>query len=151
MTHDLLHYVESRSKVVGSCRVWQLSLHRQGYGQARIWGKLWLVHRLVYVVTHGPIPNEWDILHSCDNPPCNLPEHLFRGDAQSNMLDMYSKQRRSQVGTSNGNVKFSIEDVLAIRAERATGQYTLAEIGAKYGTSREHVHAIVTRKAWKHV
>lgn len=38
------------------------------------------------------------VLHSCDNPPCFNPEHLFEGDNGANMLDCHSKGRHPRVG-----------------------------------------------------
>lgn len=62
----------------------------------RVDGKLRLVHRLVYALTKGPIPDGMQVLHNCpggDNPSCCCPEHLWLGTQQDNMRDMAAKGR----------------------------------------------------------
>jgi len=47
-----------------------------GYSQRRINGKLWYVHRLVWIKTHGPIPAGMHIHHRCGTKACINVEHL---------------------------------------------------------------------------
>ena len=78
-----------------------------GYGQSN--GKL--AHRTAWETAHGPIPDGIEVLHSCDNPPCHNPEHLFLGTQADNMADMDAKGRRgvkeqSGHGTANRYRKY---------------------------------------------
>lgn len=54
------------------CLVWQGRIDPNGYG--RIGGR-W-VHRAVYELEIGPIPERHEIDHLCCNPPCVNPGHL---------------------------------------------------------------------------
>ena len=49
--------------------------------------------RWIWAQENGPIPEGKMICHKCDNPACVRPDHLFLGDAQSNVDDMISKGR----------------------------------------------------------
>jgi len=56
-------------------------------------GKQALLYRIVFEVIHGPIPKGWQVCHSCDNPGCYSPHHLWVGTAQDNMEDRINKER----------------------------------------------------------
>jgi hypothetical protein len=56
-------------------------------------GKQALLYRVIFELIHGPIPRGWQVCHSCDNPKCYNPIHLWVGTATDNMEDMYIKVR----------------------------------------------------------
>lgn len=67
------------------------------YGRVRArglrYGPLY-VHRLVWEALTGAEPDpSLDVLHTCDNPPCGNPTHLFTGTAKDNTADMIAKGR----------------------------------------------------------
>lgn len=51
------------------------------------------VHRLMYVLNIGPIPPGLEVCHTCDNPPCCNPDHLFLGTGSVNAYDRVTKKR----------------------------------------------------------
>lgn len=53
-------------------------------------------HRVVYRGLRGPIPGGWDVCHTCDNPPCCNPLHLFAAPRVANLIDMRNKGRNRQ-------------------------------------------------------
>lgn len=117
-----------------------------GYGQVRIrevWGNRPVyAHRASFVVYHlQPIPKGLVICHTCDNPCCINPGHLFLGTQDENLKDMANKGR-SCLGAKNGMTKFTEEDVLNIKAEVNAGvkQYVVSE---KYGISQAQVSRIM--------
>ena len=56
-------------------------------------------HRLAYEAANGPIPEGFDVRHSCDNPPCSNPRHLSLGTRRENMQD--AKDRGRLLGRSS--------------------------------------------------
>lgn len=70
-----------------------------GYGEMWADGQSWRVHRLMYTLEHGAIPDGLNVLHSCDNPPCFNPAHLRAGTQKENIIESVLKERH---GVANG-------------------------------------------------
>lgn len=91
------------------CWVWKASRNKCGYGIIKHEGKMWLAHRIAFVLATGRfIPPKMNILHRCDNPPCINPGHLFLGTQADNIRDMLKKNRDNPGGYKNGKRKPTI-------------------------------------------
>jgi hypothetical protein len=55
-------------------------------------------HRVAFLLCVGDVPDGLQVLHSCDNPPCCNPNHLFVGTAYANAIDRETKHRRPRDG-----------------------------------------------------
>ena len=112
-------------------------------------------HRLSYTIFVGDIPDGMLVLHSCDNPACINPEHLFLGTQSDNIMDALKKKRYKsnwphRKGSDNPWAKTTEADVLSIRSEYAAGARQV-DLASKYGLHQTTISDIVRRKIWKHV
>jgi HNH endonuclease len=58
------------------CWIWQRSMSYNGYGQLWHEGRVQRAHRVFYQLHVGPIPEGYQIDHTCGNRPCVRPDHL---------------------------------------------------------------------------
>lgn len=63
------------------------------YGTVKYQGKRQYAHRVVFKLMKGKIPDGLLVLHTCDNPKCINPDHLFVGTHKDNTQDMIAKNR----------------------------------------------------------
>ena len=133
------------------CWEWTGPVDSPGYGHVRWNGRNARVHRVVYQLTHGPIPpgeghHGTVVMHSCDNKICCNPAHLRLGDHAANMADMRNKGRRKAIGRgeANGRAILTCEQVMAIQADPRS----LSKIAADYPVSFSQVQRIKAGKAW---
>jgi hypothetical protein len=90
-------------------------------------------HRVSYELYKFYQPTDADsVCHSCDNPSCVNPEHLFIGTHQDNMEDMVSKGR-----LVIGSERVTEADVVVAISMREAG-FKMKEIAAKLGVSESH-------------
>jgi hypothetical protein len=74
---------------------WEWTQYLSGSGYAALWvnGKHRLGSHISYEIHKGEIEKGLMVLHTCDNPICVNPDHLYLGNHQQNMDDMNSRGR----------------------------------------------------------
>ena len=75
------------------CHEWTASKSIKGYGNIGMSGVVVSSHRVAYLLATGIDPLELCVCHTCDNPPCCNPEHLWLGTNADNTLDRDKKGR----------------------------------------------------------
>lgn len=75
------------------CWPWTASTDSYGYGSFWFNGSAVMSHRIALFLKTGELPDDKVACHSCDNPLCNNPHHLWWGTHQDNMSDMVKKGR----------------------------------------------------------
>lgn len=133
------------------CWEWRSPPTWGGYGMFKFRGKDHGAHRISWILTVGEIPEGEGyhgtcVLHSCDNPPCVNPRHLFLGSHQINMDDREAKGRGNRPKKAT-NLKLTEADVLEIRRMAASG-IRQTDIAKRFELERGHVSRIVNRKMW---
>ncbi len=131
------------------CRLWTGSKNKSGYGVIKVAGKPLQVHRVVYEMYYGVIPDDRCVRHRCDNPSCCNPKHLKLGSNQDNVDDR-TLRGRSVKGSKQTTAKLNEREVEEIIRELQNTLTTKA-IAEKYGVVRSVVSRINTGKSWTHV
>lgn len=68
----------------------------QNYARIMVFGRMLLVHRVAYILVHGPIPENYHIDHLCNVPGCCNPDHL---NATTPKLNNARSNSRSAINT----------------------------------------------------
>lgn len=142
----------------GRCWEWQRTRTARGYGVFYV-SKIVKVaaHRAAYMLASGkPIEDGKIVCHSCDNPPCCNPAHLWLGTDADNNADRHKKGRtvmppRETVpcakGAAHGSAKLTDEAIRAIRSDPRSSR----QIGQEYGVGFSTVARIKKGVLWGHV
>lgn len=155
-------------KSIVRCWLWQLGVDKDGYGKTSVRGKTIRTHRLAYLLFYGVDPLELLVCHTCDNPTCCNPYHLFLGTEQINTLDAKAKGRlNTAAGERHGtrtrpdrvakgegkplSAKLTAEQVIEIRHLYSRGDKTQQQIADLFHVSREAISRIILGKNWKHI
>lgn len=107
------------------CWEWKSNFNANGYGRFYSDRKRReMAHRVSYRLFIREFDDSLWVLHKCDNPKCVNPNHLFLGNRNDNMQDMWNKNRHpipkgrtteSMLGEKNSNSKLKKKDVMFIR------------------------------------
>ena len=154
------------------CCLWKGRKSKDGYGIVQVRkkdrGRMKIrAHRASFMVYRGEIPDGLCVLHTCDNPPCVNPDHLFLGTKLDNSQDMIRKGRQICVprektwavrnphlvvrGEASPEAKLTESQVRSLRAMYATGNFTFEALGVIFGIGHSSAVRAIKRQSWKHV
>lgn len=162
MTKDELLELADRHQDRDACLPWHTGK------KGRIWvnGKIELVSRLVLAANLGrKIAPGMLACHTCDNPPCFSPWHLYEGSHADNMRDMRVRRRSFgatqperhrqngiEAGKKNiwtkgeGNPRARLSETEAARIRSSA--IPTKELARLYGVSRSTIQRIRSGKLW---
>lgn len=107
-------------------------------------------HRVAYFLTHGVLPDDLCVCHTCDNSICVNPAHLFLGTGLQNVQDRTNKKRDAR-GERHGMHRLTTKQVKKLRRLRKTKKLSYRALGEMFGVSTTHAGWLVRRISWKHV
>lgn len=148
------------------CWEWQCS-KAKGYGKFKVDKRSLGAHRISYELTYGEIGSPaLYVCHSCDNPSCVNPAHLWLGTNKDNIIDAlekgrlplgdkhYSHTRPERVikgdqhyrwGKPFGYAKLTDDDNRLIRQLISTGQCTRRELAIKFNVSKATIGRVINK------
>ncbi len=119
-----------------------------GYGQTKFRGKFIKTHRAAMMIRLGSESaiDGFMVCHTCDNPSCINPDHMFLGSAADNMRDKTRKGRArgAKALGAHHNAKLSADNVREIlNSGKESG-----ELAKMFAVSSSLISKIRSGKRW---
>lgn len=134
-----------------------------GYKNAEGYGRTWIndcgyyAHRVIFnlaypntITLNAPASTDdfGFLLHTCDNPSCCNPKHLFVGTHADNMADKAAKGRSPDyTGGKAPRCKLSMSQATEIREKRKQG-ISAKELAKQYGISLPSIKTLLAGKSY---
>jgi hypothetical protein len=142
-----------------ACWTWKAAKGARGYGSFRIGYHTIGAHRVALALKLKRLPSGI-ACHTCDNPSCCNPSHLYDGTDATNQLDKKLRGRaasghrhgskthpeRIPRGERNGMAKLTDMEREKIHTLYATGRWTQQQLALRFGIRQPSVSAIIRRR-----
>lgn len=147
--HHKIFFKNFIKKSKSECWPWIGCKNKKGYGVFRMFARGIQAHRASWWIHKGEkVPDHLLACHTCDNPSCVNPDHIFIGTNKDNMRDMVEKGRKPRpLGELSHNSKLKEFEVLEIYKSHLPA----SAIHEKYGVSQSTIWAIRKGDCWTHL
>lgn len=127
------------------CFIYTGKVDKDGYPSFSYLNKFIRGNQLSWILMNGEIPNGMCVCHTCDDPRCINPAHLFLGTNKENTADRNEKNRQAR-GQKQAFCKLTQEKVILMREDYFQKGKTLKTISTEFGvcpaTAREAIQGI---------
>ena len=140
------------------CWNWLGYKNKQGYGRTWINDHGYYAHRVIFnlafpntITLNAPESTDDSgfLLHTCDNPSCCNPKHLFVGTHADNMADKVAKGRSPDFSGDKGpRAKLNMTQAREARQLRKDGIPT-RELAKRFGISLPSMKTLLAGKSYK--
>lgn len=139
-----------KSEETDGCWLWTASLHTEGYGHFGLRGRIVRAHRVSWEIANGvTVPDGMKLCHTCDNPPCVRPDHLFIGTDAENAKDKVRKGR-SPRGEEAPKVRLTNDSVQRIVELRRQG-VPRKDVARLSDIDPSVITRIMSGQIWSHI
>ena len=155
-TDVLWSKVDKRSE--DECWNWKGFKNEDGYGRTWINDKGYYAHRVIYSIAFPNsislnAPKSTDkkgfLIHTCDNPACCNPKHLWIGTHADNMADKVAKGRQNKFpGDKGPRCKLTMEQAREARLYRKNGM-TITQLMEIFKLSRASMKTLLRCDSYK--
>ena len=133
--------VKQRFNPSNGCWEWTGCKSKEGFGLFWLGGKNVLAHRVSWFLQYGETSDN-DVIHSCGNPACVNPKHLFVADPKEKYKFFKGKGKQ---GILPSQSRLTEKDVAKIKNLYENSELTLKEIGALWGVSAQYISRLGKR------
>ena len=135
---------------VSGCWNWKMAKNSRGYAEISHNAKKERANRISYQAFKGEVPSHLFICHTCDNPACVNPDHLYIGTHQNNVDDKLKRNKQPR-GEEIKLAKLTEKDILKIRELWEKRYMSQQKIADQFGVIQTTISRIVLRQTWKHI
>lgn len=150
----------SKVEKTNGCWIWKSCKSHNGYGLFKVSPKMMRAHRVSWEMANGSIPDGMQVNHTCDNPACVNPFHLYAGTQKQNREDAVARGRTAKgsksgsythpesrrTGEDNGNSKLTNAQRDEVRRSYLAKEANMPQLGKKYNVTRQSIWYIVHYK-----
>jgi hypothetical protein len=120
-----------------ACWPWTASRRGNEYGSFWINGQTYKTNRVVWMLEQGETPTDKMVLHSCNNPLCCNPKHLYLGNNSNNVRDA------QRAGTFRCTSDLTADEKAKIKALYASGRWSQTDLAEMFGTTGSTIWKII--------
>lgn len=139
---DVRRFMSKVKVSTDGCWEWQGHVNPNGYGSFEACG-LAYAHRFAFMIFNGDLCDGLEVCHTCDNPSCVNPAHLWQGTKSDNMRDAAMKGRTN-------TVKLSPDDVRKIRNLHNL-KYPASDLAERFDVTITNILDVVERRTWQYI
>ena len=147
----------SKVEKTEKCRIWKSYSFSDGYGVFSLRHIYYRATAISYLIHNKTLNSNLFRLHTCDNPLCVNPTHLWEGTQKENIQDMMQKGRGKNQFDENTPTVFKKGHIPASRKISKNKAKSIktdlksmrqCDVIRKYKVSRDTIRGIVRGTAW---
>ncbi len=143
-----IHYLIGVPNHYGGCWEWWGSRMKNGYGVLAINRHNHLAHRLSYYYNNKTRPEQWLVLHRCNNRGCVNPNHLYLGTYKDNARDKFASGN-GLTGENSARGKLKARETIEIRERYKVGGISYAQLARIYDVNKASIGQVIRGDTWK--